>query len=39
MVQISKTHAGDLKFGAVMIHFIEYIWDDMCLPNFRFSTK
>jgi hypothetical protein len=30
---------GDLKDGAVMIPFIECLWDDTCLPNFKISTK
>jgi hypothetical protein len=33
----SKTHVGDLKDGAVMIPFIECLWDHTCLPKFKFS--
>jgi hypothetical protein len=35
----SKTHVGDSKYGVVMIPFSDCLWDDTCLPNFRFSTK
>jgi hypothetical protein len=28
-----------LKDGAVMIPFIECLWNDTCFQNFKFSTK